>query len=71
MISRFIVGFILFSGLVYYFNIDVRATVDKTGIPVWLSRHGFPTNSEQSATSSTSTIATTNIAATTASNSSN
>ena len=70
MISRFIVGFILFAGFVYYFNIDVRATVDKTGIPVWLSQHGFPTNSTQAATSSTSTIASTNIAAT-ASNSSN
>jgi len=67
MISRFIVGFILFAGFVYYFNIDVRATVDKTGIPVWLSQHGFPTNSTQVATSSTSTIATANIAATTAS----
>jgi hypothetical protein len=67
MISRFIVGFVLFAGFVYYFNIDVRATVDKTGLPVWLSQHGFPTNSQQLATSSTSTIAITNIAATTAS----
>lgn len=65
MISRFIVGFILFAGIVYYFNIDVRATVDKTGIPVWLAEHGFSTNAAQSATSST--IATTNVAATTAS----
>lgn len=67
MISRFIVGFILFAGIVYYFNIDVRATVDKTGIPMWLSQHGFSTNVAQTATSSTSTSATTNIAATTAS----
>ena len=67
MISRFLVGFVLFAGIVYYFNIDVRATVDKTGIPVWLSLHGFPINSAQIATSSTSTVVTTNIAATTAS----
>ena len=67
MISRFIIGFIVFAGVVYYFNIDVRATVDKTGIPVWLALHGFLTNSTQTATSSTTTVATTNIAATTAS----
>jgi hypothetical protein len=67
MISRFIVGFVLFAGFVYYFNIDVRATVDKTGLPVWLSQHGFPTNADKTASSSTSTIAITNIAATTAS----
>ncbi len=67
MISRFIVGFILFASFVYYFNIDVRATVDKTGVPVWLAEHGFPTNSIKNGTSSTSTIAITNIAATTVS----
>lgn len=41
MITRIIFAFILFAALAYYFNIDVRAVVDKSGVPTWLSEHGI------------------------------
>lgn len=41
MISRIFVTFMLFAGIAYYYNIDVRAVVDKSGVPEWLSAHGI------------------------------
>lgn len=41
MITRIIIAFILFAGLAYYYNVDVRALVDKSGVPTWLSEHGY------------------------------
>lgn len=43
MLTRIIFFFILFAGLAYYFNIDVRALVDRSGAPTWLSAHGITT----------------------------
>lgn len=33
--------FVLFAGVAYYYNIDVRAVVDKSGAPEWLATHGI------------------------------
>ena len=41
MISRIFFTFILFAALAYYFNIDVRSVVDKSGAPEWLAAHGI------------------------------
>ncbi len=53
MIMRIIFAFILFAGLAYYFNVDVRAVVDKSGVPAWLSSHGISTSSTTTAATTT------------------
>ena len=53
MIIRIIIAFILFAGLAYYFNIDVRTVVDHSGVPTWLSAHGIAPTSTSTATSTT------------------
>ena len=53
MITRIIFSFILFAGLAYYFNVDLRAVVDKSGVPTWLSAHGIPTGATTTATTTT------------------
>jgi hypothetical protein len=40
MIKIFI-AFALFAGIVYYYDIDVMALVDKSGAPQWLEEHGY------------------------------
>ena len=55
MITKFIVGLIIFAGIVYYYNIDVRKTVDATGIPTWLEERGYTTSSSDSSTTTTAT----------------
>jgi hypothetical protein len=44
MISRIFITFALFAGIAYYYNIDVRAIVDKSGAPEWLAAHGIATH---------------------------
>jgi hypothetical protein len=34
--------FALFSGFVYYYDIDVRRLVDRSGAPQWLEAKGYP-----------------------------
>lgn len=41
MISRILITFVIFAGIAYYYNIDVRAVVDKSGAPEWLAAHGI------------------------------
>jgi hypothetical protein len=53
MISRILFFFMLFASLAYYFDIDVRAVVDKSGVPTWLAAHGIATH----AASSTAAVA--------------
>ena len=44
MITRILFAFVIFAGLAYYFNIDVRNVVDKSGVPTWLAEHGIKTS---------------------------
>ena len=53
MLTRIIFTFIIFAGLAYYFNIDVRTVVDKSGAPAWLTAHGITTEHVTSSTSTT------------------
>ncbi len=55
MIIRILFAFVIFAGLAYYFNIDVRALVDKSGVPAWLTSRGIPTSATSTATSTTGT----------------
>lgn len=32
---RLLVTFMLFAGIVYYFNVDIIALVEKSGVPNW------------------------------------
>lgn len=50
MITRIIVTFMLFAGIAYYYNIDVRTVVDKSGIPEWLTAHGIAPQKEAAST---------------------
>jgi len=52
MFTRILITFLLFAGLAYYFNVDVRVLVDKSGVPKWLSSHGIGTNSASTTDSS-------------------
>ena len=54
MLTRITITFLLFAALAYYFNIDVRAIVDKSGVPEWLTAHGIQTTA--SSTASTTPI---------------
>ena len=36
----------VFAGLVYYFNVDLIALVDKSGAPAWFQKHGYVVRSE-------------------------
>ena len=53
MITRIVLAFVLFAGLAYYFNVDVRALVDRSGVPTWLSEHGISVTRDSSSTSTT------------------
>ncbi len=66
---RLLIAFIIFSGVVYYFDIDVRGVVEQSGAPQWLAEHGITTRDQiaQSATS-TATSTTTSTSATTTAN---
>ena len=48
MITRILIAFVIFAGLAYYFNIDVRTVVDKSGVPTWLAEHGIKTSATSS-----------------------
>ena len=52
MIIRIIFAFVLFAGLAYYYNVDVRSVVDKSGVPTWLASKGISTSATTTATSS-------------------
>lgn len=41
MLFRIIVTFMVFAGLAYYFNVDVRVLVEQSGVPEWLSSKGL------------------------------
>ena len=51
MITRIVFAFVLFAALAYYFDIDVRAVVDRSGVPEWLSTHGIAAKHDLAATS--------------------
>lgn len=55
MIIRILIAFVIFAGLAYYFNIDVRNLVDKSGVPTWLTEHGIKTSATSSSVTATST----------------
>jgi hypothetical protein len=41
MITRIIITFLIFAGIAYYYDIDVRTVVDRSGVPAWLAEHGI------------------------------
>ncbi len=59
--TKLIIAFVFFAGLVYYYNLDIIALVDKSGAPEWLAKKGYTVKNStsspasSSATSSTST----------------
>ncbi len=55
MITKIIIAFVLFAAIAYYYNIDVRAVVDKSGAPEWLISHGITTRHSTSTIEGTST----------------
>jgi hypothetical protein len=59
MISRIFFAFILFAGLAYYFDIDVRSVVDKSGAPEWLAAHGIAPKQSTAAAADTDATTTT------------
>ena len=55
MITRILIAFMLFAAIAYYYNIDVRAVVAKSGVPEWLASHGITPHSDTAAVSDTAT----------------
>ena len=53
MIFRILIAFVIFAGLAYYFNIDVRTVVDKSGVPAWLTERGVKTSATSSSVTAT------------------
>lgn len=45
MITRILIAFVIFAAIAYYYNIDVRRVVDKSGVPEWLTSHGITPHS--------------------------
>ncbi|KKU78865.1 MAG: hypothetical protein UY04_C0024G0003 [Parcubacteria group bacterium GW2011_GWA2_47_7] len=43
---KLLLTFMVFAGLVYYFNVDLIALVDKSGAPAWFQKHGYVVRSE-------------------------
>ena len=59
---KLIVMFVIFAGVMYYFNIDLHGAIDRSGVPQWLAEHGVKTSKDATATvslSGTSTATTT------------
>lgn len=52
---KVVISFILFAGIIYYFNVDIMALIDKSGAPEWLLEHGYRVKNEQTINSATST----------------
>ncbi len=48
-----LIGFVIFAGVVYYYDIDVMKLVERSGAPQWLQEHGYVTKHVDKAASST------------------
>ena len=48
--TRLIITFIIFAGVVYYYNIDIIRLVERSGAPEWLAKKGFTTKSPSDVT---------------------
>ena len=55
---KLIISFIIFAGIVYYFNLDIINLVEKSGAPEWLAKHGYMTKSPSVASSTDSNVTT-------------
>lgn len=60
--TKLIIAFVFFAGLVYYYNLDIIALVDKSGAPEWLAKKGYTVKN------STSTPVSTTVASSTSAN---
>lgn len=58
MITRIIIAFLIIAGVSYYFDIDIRALVDKSGVPQWLAEHGIPSKDGGATTTPTAATST-------------
>ena len=56
---KLLITFTLFAGLVYYYNLDLIALIDKSGAPEWLAKKGYNVKNN------TATVASSNIASST------
>ena len=48
--TRLIITFIIFAGVVYYYNIDIIRLVERSGAPEWLAKKGFSTKRHSAVT---------------------
>lgn len=43
---KLLIAFVIFAGVIYYYNLDLIALVNRSGIPVWLVEHGYSIHKE-------------------------
>ncbi len=55
--TKYVIAFVIFSGIIYYYNVDLISLVDKSGIPTWLEEKGYKVRKD----TATSTSATTSV----------
>ena len=53
---KMIISFIIFAGVIYYYNIDIIRLVEKSGAPEWLAKKGFVTKNPSVVSTSTEPI---------------
>ena len=56
---KLLATFVAFAGLVYYYNLDIIALVEKSGAPEWLAKKGYNVKSDATASVVSSDIAST------------
>lgn len=43
---KLLIAFGIFAGVIYYYNLDLIALINRSGIPVWLVEHGYTVRKE-------------------------
>ncbi len=44
--TKLIITFVIFAGVIYYYNLDLIALVNRSGVPQWLVEHGYSIHKE-------------------------
>lgn len=60
--TKYLIAFAIFAGVIYYYNLDIIALVDKSGAPEWLAKKGYNVKN------STTTVASSDTASSTLTN---
>lgn len=50
-----LIAFVFFAGVIYYYNVNIIALVDKSGIPQWLEDHGYHVKHSEDSSIATTT----------------